>query len=79
MPFRGRFSLLLVGEELSYGARLDRLGDAGVGGVLCMTGVETLLVPKRAVFRKEPFRLRVFACWMMAAIAHPTFPLTCLG
>jgi len=70
-----RFSLLLVGEELSYGARLDRIGDAGDGGVLCITGAVTLPVPRRAVFRNEPFRFRVFACCMMAAIAPPAFPL----
>ncbi len=70
-----RFSLLLVGEELSYGARLDRTGDAGDGGVLCITGVVTLPVPRRAVFRNEPFRFRVLACCMMAAIAPPAFPL----
>ncbi len=70
-----RFSLLLMGEELSYGARLDRTGDAGDGGVLCITGVVTLPVPRRAVFRKEPFLFRVLACCMMAAIAPPAFPL----
>lgn len=70
-----RFSLLLVGEELSYGARLNRTGDTGDGGVLCITGAVTLPVPRRAVFRKEPFRFRVFACCIIAAIAPPAFPL----
>lgn len=71
-----RFSPLLVGEELSYGARLDRTGDAGDGGVLWITGAITLPVLRRAVFRNEPFRFRVFACCIMAAIAPPAFPLT---